>query len=87
MFWAPFTVDVDRGLVYLPVSTPSNDFTAAAARAPISSPNPLSAWTQTRKTQMASPAVHHGLWDYDLPSPPNLVTITVMARNWTLWSS
>ena len=24
--WAPFTVDVERGLVYLPVSTPSNDY-------------------------------------------------------------
>ncbi len=24
--WAPFTVDEQRGLVYLPVSTPSNDF-------------------------------------------------------------
>ena len=28
--WAPMTLDDSRGLVYLPVSTPSNDFYGAA---------------------------------------------------------
>ena len=32
---------------------------------------------QTGKRKWHFQAVHHGLWDYDFASPPNLVTITV----------
>src|SRR5205814_9927040 len=34
----------------------------------------------TRKRKWHSQAVHHGLWDYDFPAPPNLVTISVDGR-------
>ena len=30
--WAPFTVDTARGMVFLPVSTPSNDYYGGAAQ-------------------------------------------------------
>jgi glucose dehydrogenase len=76
--WAPMTLDAQRGLVYLPVSTPSNDF--YGGRRPgknlfADSLVCLDAATGTRKWH--AQLIHHGLWDYDNPSPPNLVTIHV----------
>jgi quinoprotein glucose dehydrogenase len=74
--WAPFTVDTARGLVYLPVSTPSNDWYGGARKG-----NNLFAESlvcldaRTGKRKWHFQTVHHGLWDYDLPAPPNLVTI------------
>jgi len=80
--WAPMTLDERRGLLYLPVSTPSNDF--FGGRRPgqnlfADSLVCLDAATGVRKWHYQ--IVHHGLWDYDNPSPPNLVTITVDGRS------
>ena len=74
--WAPMTLDADRGLLYLPVSTPSNDF--YGGRRPgnnlfADSLVCLDAATGLRKWHYQ--IVHHGLWDYDMPSPPVLATI------------
>lgn len=79
--WAPMTVDEARGLVYLPVTTPSNDF--YGGRRPGSnlfaeSLVCLDAATGTRKWHFQ--IVHHGLWDYDLPAAPVLATVTVGGR-------
>jgi quinoprotein glucose dehydrogenase len=74
--WAPMTLDERRGLVYLPVSTPSNDFYGGARPGQnlfAESIVCLDAVTGVRKWHFQT--VHHGLWDYDLPSPPNLVSI------------
>ncbi len=76
--WAPMTLDAARGLLYLPVSTPSNDFYGGrrpGANLFAESLVCLDAATGRRKWHYQ--IVHHGLWDYDLPSPPNLVSITV----------
>jgi quinoprotein glucose dehydrogenase len=79
--WAPMSVDEQRGLVYLPVSTPSNDY--YGGRRPgqnlfAESLVCLDANTGVRKWHYQ--IVHHGLWDYDPPAAPNLVTITVNGR-------
>jgi quinoprotein glucose dehydrogenase len=74
--WAPMTLDAPRGLLYLPVSTPSNDFFGGrrpGANVFADSLVCLDAATGARKWHFQ--IVHHGLWDYDNPSPPNLVTI------------
>jgi len=79
--WAPMTLDAERGLLYLPVSTPSNDFYGArrpGANLFAESLVCLDAATGQRKWHYQ--IVHHGLWDYDLPSPPNLVTLTVEGK-------
>lgn len=76
--WAPMSLDETRGLLYLPVSTPSNDFYGGArpgANLFAESIVCLDANTGERKWHYQ--LVHHGLWDYDPPSPPNLVTINV----------
>ncbi len=74
--WAPMTLDEERGLLYLPVSTPSNDF--YGGRRPgnnlfADSLVCLDAATGVRKWHYQ--IVHHGLWDYDMPGPPVLATI------------
>src|SRR5947209_16004474 len=79
--WAPMTLDAARGLLYLPVSTPSNDF--FGGRRPgqnlfADSIVCLDAATGVRRWHFQ--IIHHGLWDYDNPSPPNLVTIRVNGR-------
>ena len=76
--WAPLTLDEKRGLVYLPVSTPSNDFYGGNRPG-----NNLFGETlvcldaNTGKRVWDFQIVHHGLWDYDLASPPLLATIDV----------
>jgi quinoprotein glucose dehydrogenase len=79
--WAPMTLDADRGLVYVPLGTPSNDFFGGrrpGANLFAESLVCLDANTGIRKWHYQ--IIHHGLWDYDNPSPPNLVKITVDGR-------
>jgi quinoprotein glucose dehydrogenase len=79
--WAPFTIDERRGLVYLPVSTPSNDFYGGNRPG-----NNLYGETlvcldaNTGERKWHYQIVHHGLWDYDLASPPVLAAITVEGK-------
>ena len=74
--WAPFTVDVARGLVYLPFGTPSNDWYGGERKG-----NNLFAETivcldaNTGRRVWHYQITRHGLWDYDLPAPPVLATI------------
>ncbi|MBI3403084.1 MAG: pyrroloquinoline quinone-dependent dehydrogenase [Acidobacteria bacterium] len=79
--WAPMTLDEARGLVYLPVTTPSNDF--YGGRRPGSGlfgESIVCLDANTGKRKWHYQLVHHGLWDYDNPSPPSLVTIHVDGR-------
>ena len=76
--WTPFTIDERRGLVYLPVSTPSNDFYGGNRPG-----NGLFGETlvcldaNSGQRKWHFQIVHHGLWDYDLATPPVMATITV----------
>lgn len=74
--WAPMTLDERRGLLFLPVSTPSNDFyggTRTGQNLFAESLVCVDAATGARKWHFQT--VHHGIWDYDLPSPPSVVSI------------
>jgi len=76
--WGVMTLDEARGLLYLPTSTPSSDYYGGrrpGANLFAESIVCLDAATGKRKWHFQ--AVHHGLWDYDFPAPPNLITITV----------
>ena len=76
--WAPMTLDDQRGLLYLPVSTPSNDNyggNRTGANLFADSLVCLDAATGERKWHYQ--IVHHGLWDYDMPGPPSLIHITM----------
>jgi quinoprotein glucose dehydrogenase len=73
--WAPMTVDERRGLLYLPVSTPSNDFYGGnRAGADLFGDTLVCLDAKTGVRRWHYQLVHHGLWDYDPPGPPSLVT-------------
>ena len=79
--WGLMSLDEARGLLYVPTSTSSGDFWGGrrlGANLFAESLVVLDARTGEREWHFQ--AVHHGLWDYDFTSPPNLVTITVDGR-------
>jgi quinoprotein glucose dehydrogenase len=79
--WAPMSIDVQRGLLFLPVSTPSNDFFGGHRPGNnifAESIVCLDAATGIRKWHYQ--LIHHGLWDYDLPAAPILVTLSIDGR-------
>jgi quinoprotein glucose dehydrogenase len=79
--WAPMTLDESRGLLYVPVGTPSNDFYGGKRHgAGLFGESIVCLDAATGKRKWHYQLVHHGIWDYDPPSPPNLVTITVSGR-------
>ena len=79
--WAPFSVDVQRGLVFLPVSTPNNDFYGGHRRGDnLYAESLVCLDARTGERVWHFQTVRHGLWDYDLPAPPALVTIDVDGR-------
>lgn len=74
--WAPFTVDSARGLVYLPVGTPSNDWYGGRRKGEnLFGEVVVCLDARTGRRVWHFQVVHHGLWDYDLPAPPNVITI------------
>jgi glucose dehydrogenase len=79
--WAPMALDQARGLLYLPTSTPTSDYYGGqrpGANLFAESIVCLDAATGQMKWHFQT--VHHGLWDWDIPAQPNLVTITVDGR-------
>jgi len=79
--WAPMSLDVARGLLYLPVSTPTNDFYGGdRPGANLFGESLVCLDAATGRRRWHFQIVHHGLWDYDPASAPNLVTITVGGR-------
>jgi quinoprotein glucose dehydrogenase len=74
--WAPMTLDAGRGLLYLPVSTPSNDFYGGARPGNnLFGESLVCLDAATGKRKWHYQFTHHGLWDYDPPGPPVLATI------------
>jgi quinoprotein glucose dehydrogenase len=74
--WAPMSVDVKRGLLYLPVSAPSNDWYGGKRHGRnLYSDSIVCLDAATGKLRWFQQLVHHDLWDYDLPTAPLLATI------------
>ncbi len=80
--WAPMTLDERHGLLYLPVSTPSNDFYGGnRLGANVFGDSLVCVDAKSGKRRWHRQLVHHGLWDYDPPSAPILVTLKHDGRN------
>ncbi|MES2521749.1 MAG: pyrroloquinoline quinone-dependent dehydrogenase [Gemmatimonadota bacterium] len=74
--WAPMSVDLKRGLVFLPVSTPTNDWYGGDRKGDnLFAESVVALDARTGKRVWHYQVVHHGLWDYDLPAPPVLATM------------
>jgi glucose dehydrogenase len=79
--WGAMTLDAARGLLYVPTSTPSGDYYGGRRPgANLFAETLLCLDATTGKRLWHFQAVHHGLWDYDFPAPPNLATIDVGGR-------
>jgi quinoprotein glucose dehydrogenase len=75
--WAPMSLDAKRGLLFLPVSTPTNDWYGGDRKGDnLFAESVVALDARTGKRVWHYQIVHHGLWDYDLPAPPLLATIT-----------
>ena len=69
--WSGITVDVARGLVFLPTGSAASTSGAATATARTCSPTACSRWRPPRANGVWHyQFVHHDLWDRDLPARP-----------------
>jgi quinoprotein glucose dehydrogenase len=74
--WAPMSSDEDRGLVFLPTSSPSPDFWGGKRPGNNEHANSVVALrTETGELVWSFQTVHHDVWDYDLPAQPTLARI------------
>ena len=76
--WTVMSCDEQLGYVYLPFSTPSNDYYGGQRPGHnLFAESLVALQAETGKRVWHFQMVHHGVWDYDLPAAPNLVDITV----------
>ncbi len=74
--WSTMTADLDRGWVFLPVSSAGPDFYGGdRPGANLFADSVVALEAATGRRQWDFQTVHHDLWDYDLPAPPNLVRV------------
>ena len=79
--WSMMAVDHDLGMVYLPISTPTNDFYGGHRLGDnLFAESIVALDAETGERRWHFQAIHHGLWDYDFPTAPNLIDITVDGR-------
>lgn len=74
--WSGMSVDEKRGMVFLATGSPSYDYYGADRKGQNLFGNCVVALdAKTGKLIWYFQTIHHDLWDYDLPAPPNLVTV------------
>jgi quinoprotein glucose dehydrogenase len=74
--WAPMSADEERGLVFLPTSSPSPDFWGGRRPGNNAHANSVVALrVETGELVWSFQTVHHDVWDYDLPAQPTLARI------------
>jgi len=75
--WAGMSVDVDRGIVYIPTGSATPDFYGGERIGRNLFANTLLALdAKTGKRIWHFQTVYHDLWDRDLPAAPNLLRVT-----------
>ena len=74
--WGGLTLDEARGMVFVPTGSPTYDFYGGNRHGKNLFGNSVIALdAATGERIWHFQTVHHDLWDYDLPAPPNLVTV------------
>ncbi|HEY9343586.1 MAG TPA: hypothetical protein VIQ23_18560 [Hanamia sp.] len=74
--WGGMSLDKKRGMVFLATGSPTYDSYGADRKGKNLFGNCVIALdARTGKLKWYYQTVHHDLWDYDLPAPPNLVTV------------
>jgi quinoprotein glucose dehydrogenase len=79
--WSGMSIDEKRGMVFLATGSPSYDYYGADRKGQNLFGNCVVALDAgTGKLIWYFQTIHHDLWDYDLPAPPNLVTVVKDGR-------
>lgn len=74
--WGEISVDEKRGIAYFPIGSPTYDYDGADRHGSNLYGNCLLALdARTGKRLWHFQTVHHDLWDYDLTSAPQLITV------------
>ena len=74
--WAGMSLDEERGIVFAPTGSPAYDHHGGdRAGKNLFANTVLALDARTGERVWHFQAVHHDIWDYDLASPPNLVTV------------
>ena len=74
--WSFFTIDVERGIVFAPIGSPTSDYYGGDRKGANLYGNSLVALdAATGKLKWHQQLVHHDLWDYDLPAAPTLIDV------------
>ncbi|MCC7251943.1 PQQ-binding-like beta-propeller repeat protein [Hyphomicrobium sp.] len=80
--WARPGCDEEAGIVYLPLSTPANDFFGGHRKGNgLFGESLVALDVKTGKIAWYYQIAHHGLWDYDLPTAPNLMNLKVDGKD------
>jgi quinoprotein glucose dehydrogenase len=76
--WAPLSADSERGLVFIPTDTPSNDYYGGDRLGDnLYGTSLIALDVETGKRAWHFQLVHHDVWNYDNPNAPKAVDITV----------
>jgi quinoprotein glucose dehydrogenase len=79
--WGPLSADEELGYVYVPVETPTGDFYGGHRLGNnLFGESLVCLDARTGRRVWHFQLVHHGVWDWDLPTAPTLLDITVEGR-------
>jgi quinoprotein glucose dehydrogenase len=79
--WAPISVDPELGRAYLPVETPTDDYYGGhRLGSDLFANSIVCVDLETGKRIWHYQITHHDIWNYDLPSAPALVNMTIEGR-------
>jgi len=79
--WSQMSVDADLGLVYLPVEQPTGDYYGGHRHGDgLFGESIVAVDLHTGERRWHYQLVHHGIWDFDIPSAPILADLMVEGR-------
>lgn len=79
--WAPMSADLERGIVYIPTDPGTNDYYGGHRLGNnLFSTSVLALDAKTGRRVWHFQTVHHDIWNYDNPTAPNLVNVTMNGR-------
>jgi len=80
--WTNMAVDPELGLAYLPIEQPTGDYYGGHRPGDgLVGESILAVDLHTGVRRWHFQLVHHGIWDFDIPTPPVLADITVDGRD------
>jgi quinoprotein glucose dehydrogenase len=79
--WTNMAVDPELGLAYLPIEQPTGDYYGGHRPGDgLFGESIVAVDLKTGERRWHFQLVHHGIWDFDIPTPPVLADITVDGR-------